>query len=81
MKIVSKVAGQVGFTVLPRRWIVERSLSWCLRARCDVRDYERPPAHSEAHLCWAAITLMTRRLTTKNARSSTRVRIASPQAA
>jgi hypothetical protein len=27
-----------------------------------VRDYERLPAHSEAHLNWAVVTLMTRRL-------------------
>ncbi|GII06161.1 DDE transposase [Planobispora takensis] len=81
LKIVSKVAGQVGFTVLPRRWIVERSLSWFLRARRNVRDYERTPAHSEAHLCWAAITLMTRRLTRKNARSWKRAPASSLQAA
>jgi putative transposase len=26
--IVRKLAGQVGFTVLPRRWVVERTLAW-----------------------------------------------------
>jgi hypothetical protein len=31
-------------------------------AKCNVRDYERLP-HSEAHLTWSLITLMTRRLT------------------
>jgi Transposase DDE domain len=62
-KVVKKPPSQVGFKVLPRRWIVERSLSWLMRARRNARDYERLPEHSEAHITWANITLMTRRLT------------------
>jgi hypothetical protein len=34
-----------------------------MNARRNVRDYERLPQHAEAHLNWAFITLMTRRLT------------------
>lgn len=64
LQIVRKIAGQVGFTVLPRRWVVERTLSWLTQARRNVRDYERLPAHSETFINWAAITLMTRQLTT-----------------
>ena len=64
LQIISKITGQTGFTVLPRRWVVERTLSWLTQARRNVRDYERLPAHSEAFINWAAITLMTRRLTT-----------------
>jgi hypothetical protein len=56
-------ANQVGFKVLPRRWIVERSLSWLMRARRNARDDERLPEHSEADLTWSNITLMARRLT------------------
>jgi hypothetical protein len=44
-------------------WVVERSLSWLMRARRNARDYERLPEHSEAHITWANITLMTRRIT------------------
>ena len=55
-KIVKKPANQVRFKVLPRRWIVERSLSWLMRARRNSRDYERLPEHSEAHITWANIT-------------------------
>ncbi|UQU66858.1 hypothetical protein COUCH_11560 [Couchioplanes caeruleus] len=62
LKVVKKPSNQVGFKVLPRRWIVERSLSWQIRARRSSRDYERLPEHSEAHITWANITLMTRRL-------------------
>jgi hypothetical protein len=34
-----------------------------MRARRNCRDYERLPSHSEAHITWAAIRLMSRRLT------------------
>lgn len=34
-----------------------------MRARRNVWDYERLISHSEAHLTWTFITLMTRRLT------------------
>ncbi|TQE34485.1 hypothetical protein Sipo8835_15400 [Streptomyces ipomoeae] len=55
--------GAKGFVLLPRRWVVERSLAWWLHARRNARDYETRPEHSEAMLTLAAITLMTRRLT------------------
>ncbi|MEU1853417.1 hypothetical protein ABZ499_30185 [Streptomyces sp. NPDC019990] len=34
-----------------------------MNARRNVSNYERLPQHSEAHLNWAFVTLMTRRLT------------------
>ncbi len=30
--------------LLPRRWVVERSLAWAARLRRLVKDYERLPA-------------------------------------
>jgi len=30
-----------GFVLLPRRWVVERSLSWSARYKRLARDYER----------------------------------------
>ncbi|GAA3223946.1 hypothetical protein [Nonomuraea helvata] len=42
--------------------MVERSLSWVLRARRNIRDHERLPQNSEAVITWSAITQMTRRL-------------------
>ena len=50
------------FKVLPRRWVVERTLSWITSCRRTVRDYERLPAHHETYVYWAMITVMTRRL-------------------
>ncbi|MBL1120661.1 transposase [Streptomyces sp. 110] len=54
---------QDGFAVLAKRWRVERAISWIMRARRNVRDYERLISHSEAHIIWTFITIMTRRLT------------------
>jgi transposase len=48
--------------VLPRRWVVERTLSWITRHRRTVRDYERLRAHHETYIYWAMIIVMTRRL-------------------
>ena len=50
------------FQVLPRRWVVERTLAWITSYRRCARDYERLPASHEAIIYWAMITLMTRRL-------------------
>ena len=50
------------FAVLPRRWVVERTLAWITAYRRCARDYERLPAHHEAMVLWAMITVMTRRL-------------------
>jgi putative transposase len=50
------------FQVLPRRWVVERTLSWITRHRRTVRDYERRPAHHETYVYWAMVIVMTRRL-------------------
>jgi transposase len=62
VQIVSKLAGQVGFVVLPRRWCVERTFSWINRCRRTVRDYERLPQHHAAMVYWAMIIVMGRRL-------------------
>ena len=51
------------FKVLPRRWVVERTLAWITRHRRTVRDYERLTAHHETSIYWAMIIIiMTRRL-------------------
>ena len=60
--IVKRPADQHTFEVLPRRWVVERTLAWITSYRRCARDYERLPAHHEATVYWAMITLMTRRL-------------------
>ncbi|WP_327129834.1 IS5 family transposase [Streptomyces sp. NBC_01727] len=68
IKTVSRPKDTTGFIVLPRRWVVERTHAWIMNARRHARDYERLVQHSETLITWAAITLMTRRLTRKAAR-------------
>ncbi|MGA5285433.1 IS5 family transposase [Streptomyces griseoincarnatus] len=63
LKTVPRRKDQDGFAVLAKRWRVERAISWIMRARRNVRDYERLVSHSEAHILWTFITLMVRRLT------------------
>jgi putative transposase len=41
IEVVRKLAGQEGFAVQPRRWVVERTLGWLMRWRRLVRDYEQ----------------------------------------
>jgi transposase len=41
VEVVTKLAGQVGVHVLPKRWVVERAPAWITRSRRTVRDYER----------------------------------------
>jgi transposase len=50
------------FTVLPRRWVVERSLGWLGRYRRLSKDYEFLPESSEAMIYLAMSRLMLRRL-------------------
>src|SRR5438067_2260942 len=45
--IVTKPPAQDGFVILPKRWIVERTLAWLSRGRRLKRDCERDPADSE----------------------------------
>ena len=48
--------------VLPRRWVVERTLAWISKHRRCVRDYETLPEHAEAMVHIAMIMTMSRRL-------------------
>ena len=62
IEIVQRLAGAVGFVVLPRRWVVERTFAWLVRNRRLSRDYERSPAVSETWIHVAMIKLMLVRL-------------------
>ena len=53
---------QKGFVVLPKRWIVERTLAWLSHNRRLSKDYEYLPASSEAMIHIAMIRIMVRRL-------------------
>jgi transposase len=50
------------FVVLPKRWIVERTLAWISRYRRLARDYERHARKAAAFIRLAMIRLMLRRV-------------------
>ncbi|WP_324606297.1 transposase [Streptomyces globisporus] len=50
------------FTILPRRWVVERTFSWLMRSWRLARDYERRSDTSEAFVLWSMTMVMSRRL-------------------
>lgn len=52
-----------GFQVLPRRWVVERTLGWLMQHRRLVRDYEALPERSRTMVHWAMTNIMSRVLT------------------
>jgi len=62
IEIVRKIADQVGFQVLPRRWVVERFFAWINRNRRLAKDFEATIASAEAFLYAASVMLLTRRL-------------------
>jgi putative transposase len=62
VEIVKKPPDVHAFQVLPRRWVVERTLGWLNRERRLSKDYERLPITTEAWVNVAMIRLMTRRL-------------------
>lgn len=43
LEVVKHAEAKKGFVLLPKRWIVERSISWTARFRRLARDYERLP--------------------------------------
>ncbi|MGW5365310.1 IS5 family transposase, partial [Actinopolymorpha pittospori] len=63
LQIVKRSDATNGFQVLPRRWVVERTLGWITRHRRCARDYERLPQHHEAMVRWTMIRITSQRLT------------------
>ena len=62
LEIVKRPKDQKGFVVLPRRWVVERTLGWLGRYRRLSKDYEERPESEEAIVLIAMINLMVYRL-------------------
>ncbi len=60
LEIVKKQENKA-FKVLPKRWIVERTIAWINNSRRMAKDYERHTATSEAMVQLAAIRIMLNR--------------------
>jgi transposase len=62
VEIVKRSDAAKGFVVLPRRWVVERTLAWLGRCRRLAKDWECLNHKARAFLLMASIRLMIRRL-------------------
>ena len=62
LEIVRRNPETKGFEVLPKRWLVERTLSWLRRNRRLARDFEHLVRTAEAFVTLAMIKIMLRRL-------------------
>ena len=62
LEVVEKKKTGKGFQVVPRRWVVERTLAWRSRYRRLNRDYERNPKSSDSRVYISSSRLMLRRL-------------------
>jgi putative transposase len=60
LEVVTRRAGAVGFEVIPRRWVVERTFGWLGRYRRLSKDYETNPRSSETWIYISAIHRMSR---------------------
>lgn len=52
-----------GFTVLPKRWVVERTHSWLERSRRLVMHHDRSPLHAQTWAWMAQVKMLVDRLT------------------
>ncbi|SDK80199.1 Transposase DDE domain-containing protein [Mesorhizobium muleiense] len=59
---VEIVMNQVGFVVLPRRWVVERFFAWINRNRRLAKNFESTINSAAAFLYAASVMLLVRRM-------------------
>jgi transposase len=62
IEIVKRAADAIGFELLPRRWVVERTFAWLNRNRRLAKDFEASIASAKAWVYIASLQLLTRRL-------------------
>jgi putative transposase len=62
LEIVTRPDGVKGWVLLPKRWVVERTFSWLLKARRLTVDREKTVKSSECFIKLAMIHLMLNRL-------------------
>ncbi len=62
LEVVERTPGVHGFSIQPRRWVVERTFGWLSRSRRLSKDYERKVQTSETLIQVAMIRLLVARL-------------------
>jgi transposase len=62
IEVIKRSDTAKGFVLLPRRWVVERSIAWLNRNRRLAKDFEASIESAEAWLYISSVKLMMRRL-------------------
>jgi transposase len=62
IEIVKRCDRATGFSVLPRRWVVERTFAWLNRNRRLAKDFEATVGSSQTWIYLASVQLLARRL-------------------
>ncbi len=62
LEVIKHTEAKRGFVLLPRRWVVERSIAWAARFRRLARDYERLDTTLKGLHLLAFVILMLRNL-------------------
>jgi transposase len=62
LEIVRRSDAAAGFVLLPRRWVVERTIAWLNRNRRLAKDFEATIESALAWLIIASVKLLSRRL-------------------
>jgi transposase len=70
LAVVKLSEAKKGFVLLPRRWVVERSVAWAARFRRLSRDYERLPEALAGFHFLAFVILMLKRFVALRAQSA-----------
>jgi transposase len=63
VEVVTKDPTVKGFSVVKRRWVIERTIGWLMHHRRLARDYETLPDNSASMITIAMIDNLARRLT------------------
>jgi putative transposase len=53
------------FKVMPKRWVVERTIGWMNNFRALSKDYDTDARTGEVNILWVSIYYLSRRLTEK----------------
>jgi transposase len=70
VEIVKRSDTATGFVLLPRRWVVERTLAWLNRNRRLAKDFEATVESAVTWLYIASVKLMSRRLASAKSAAS-----------
>jgi putative transposase len=62
LEVVERTPGARGFSVVPKRWVVERTFGWVSRNRRMSKDYERKVQTSETLIQVAVVRLLLARM-------------------